>query len=138
VAGPRVPLLYPNGCRELFHPTVDPARNRRTAARLGLSYSSQRGNGLLGMGWGVAGLSAIECCNHTVAQDGVAESPQLVTTDLLCLDGQRLRLTSTETLSNYGQAGTTYQTEIANFSTITANGTAGNGPSYFTVKGKDD
>jgi len=57
--------------------------------------------------------------------------------DAFCLDGNRLRLTSSETLSTYGQPNTTYQTEIANFSNVTAVGTAGNGPSYFTVKGKD-
>jgi len=50
-----------------------------------------------------------------------------------CLDGKRLRLTS----GTYGTAGSTYQTEVADFSNITANGTAGNGPAYFTVQGRD-
>ena len=39
--------------------------------------------------------------------------------------------------TDYGAAGSVYQTEIANFSRITAYGAAGNGPSYFYVEGKD-
>jgi hypothetical protein len=48
-----------------------------------------------------------------------------------------LRLTSSETLSTYGQSLTTYQTEIANFSNVTAQGATGNGPKYFTVQGRN-
>ena len=53
------------------------------------------------------------------------------------MDGKRLRLYTSDNLSTYGQAGTTYQTEVADFSLVTANGTAGNGPASFTVQGKD-
>jgi len=48
-------------------------------------------------------------------------------------DGNRLRLTS----GNQGVAGSTYQTEIADFSLTTAYGSQGNGPQYFIVQGKD-
>jgi RHS repeat-associated protein len=41
------------------------------------------------------------------------------------------------TAGTYGSAGSVYQTEIADFSQITANGTAGNGPAYFTVQGRE-
>ncbi len=57
----------------------------------------------------------------------------LVTNDGLCLDGQRLRLTS----GTYGAAGSTYQTELANFKNVTAFGAAGNGPAYFVVKDRN-
>jgi hypothetical protein len=57
----------------------------------------------------------------------------LATSDGYCLDGQRLRLTS----GTYGTAGSTYQTEIANFKNVTAYGTAGNGPAYFIVQSPD-
>jgi RHS repeat-associated protein len=47
-------------------------------------------------------------------------------------------LSSSELLSEYGSPGSTYQTEIANFSNVTAStAVAGGGPSYFTVQGKD-
>ena len=45
------------------------------------------------------------------------------------MDGQRLRLTS----GTYGDAGSTYQTETANFMNIEAEGTAGNGPQYWVA-----
>ncbi len=57
----------------------------------------------------------------------------LVTSDGYCLNGNRLRLTT----GSYGIAGSTYQTEIADFSNVTANGTAGNGPAYFTVQARN-
>ncbi len=47
--------------------------------------------------------------------------------DGYCLNGNRLRLTS----GSYGVAGSTYQTEIADFSNVTMNGAAGNGPRVF-------
>jgi RHS repeat-associated protein len=104
---------------------------------MALVYSSQGGDGLYGTGWGVSGFSNITRCNETVGQDSQATSVLLITTDRYCLDGKRLRLTSSETLSTYGQAGTTYQTEVADFSNITANSAAGSGPASFTVQGKN-
>jgi YD repeat-containing protein len=104
---------------------------------LALSYNSHGGNSPLGLGWSVSGLSAITRCTQTVAQDGIPAPITLTYADRFCLDGQRLRLTSSENLSTYGQDGTMYQTEVANFSRVTAHGSAGNGPSYFTVQSKD-
>jgi len=100
---------------------------------LALSYNSRNGDGLLGVGWQLAGLSAISRCNLTYAQDGVAGSPQLTSADRFCLDGKRLRTTNSST---YGAPGATYQTEVADFSNITSNGTAGSGPAWFKVQAK--
>jgi len=85
----------------------------------------------------IAGLSAIYRCNQTVAQDGTPAGITLTYADRFCLDGKRLRLTSSENLSAYGDDGTTYQTERADFSNVTAHGAAGNGPAYFTVQARN-
>lgn len=100
---------------------------------IALVYNSQSGNGIAGVGWNIAGLSSITRCNLTYAQDAAPAAVTLSTSDGYCLDGQRLRLTS----GTYGTAGSTYQTEIANFSNVTAYGTAGNGPAYFIVQTPD-
>ena len=100
--------------------------------QLSLSYDSRSPIGALGVGWSIAGLGSITRCPKTVAQDGVASPVTLAVSDGYCLNGNRLRLTSAA--GTYGLAGSTYQTEITDFSQITAEGTAGNGPAYFTVK----
>jgi RHS repeat-associated protein len=105
--------------------------------RIALTYNSRMGNGPLGVGWGISGLSSIYRCNLTFAQDAAPAPVALTYSDRFCIDGKRLRLTSSESLSTYGQDGTTYQTEVADFSNVTAHGVAGNGPAYFTVQGKD-
>lgn len=66
---------------------------------LAIVYNSQAGVGSLGPGWQIAGLSSIARCNQTVAQDTTAAPVTLTYSDRFCLDGQRLRLTSSETLS---------------------------------------
>lgn len=117
-----IPLFAPRGPNDL-------------EPHLALVYDSQAGAGYIGVGWSIAGLSAIYRCNRTVAQDGAAAGVALQTSDGYCLDGQRLRLTSAS--GTYGAAGSTYQTEIANFSQVTAESSAGNGPAYWQVQGKD-
>lgn len=100
--------------------------------KLELIYNSQAGNGLLGMGWSLSGLSAITRCPQTRAQDGEMRGVNFDLNDRFCLDGQRLILVS----GTYGTAGSEYRTEIEIFSKITAVGTAGNGPASFVVKTK--
>jgi len=104
---------------------------------LSLVYNHRSGVGYMGIGWSLAGLSSITRCTKTIAQDGAASAITLTYNDVFCLDGQRLRLSANNTLSTYGQDSTTYQTELANFANITAHGTQGNGPAYFTVQGKN-
>ena len=115
-----IPIWVPPGVRGIY-------------PKLALVYSSNQGNGLLGVGWSISGLSLIGRCNRTYAQDGGAGAPQLDASDVFCLDGNRLRLVT----GTYGADGATYQTEIANFSNVTSHSTAGSGPAYFTVQGKD-
>jgi RHS repeat-associated protein len=101
---------------------------------LTLTYNSSTGNGLLGVGWSLSGLSTISRCYKTVAQDGVDGTPDLASTDLFCIDGNKLRSFNGTT---YGADGSFYQTEIADFSLIISHGTAGVGPAWFEVYAKN-
>ena len=106
---------------------------------LALSYSSQSGEGLAGYGWTLSGLSVIERCPWSIdSGDGQTRAVQLIgpgsQSDDFCLNGQHLLLKGGAT---YGANGATYQLQIEDFSTIVSHGSAGNGPSYFTVQGKD-
>ena len=100
--------------------------------KLELAYNSQGGNGLLGMGWSLSGLSTIGRCPRTMAVDGVRGGVNFDVNDRYCLDGQRLILIS----GTYGVAGSEYRTELDSFSKIVASGTAGNGVASFTVQTK--
>lgn len=107
--------------------------------KLEMVYNSHAGNSIVGMGWGLAGLSAITRCPRTTGSDGARGTVTLANTDRFCLDGQRLLLTSGST---YGASGTEYRTERESFAKITAtggdNGGSGtySGPTSFTVKTK--
>jgi hypothetical protein len=121
------------GSAQYSIPIWTPPGPRGMQPNISLLYDSRSPIGPLGIGWSLAGLGQITRCNLTTAQDTTPAPVALVTTDGYCINGNRLRLTS----GTYGTAGSTYQTEIADFSNITANGAAGNGPAYFTVQGRD-
>jgi hypothetical protein len=97
--------------------------------KLALSYNSQGGNGLLGMGWSLSGLSAISRCPRTMAQDGVRGAVNYDNNDRYCLDGQRLIAIQ----GADGADGTEYRTELDSFAKIMSYGSAGNGPAWFKV-----
>ena len=60
--------------------------------KLSFTYNSQGGNGIMGIGWSLAGLSAIMRCPQTIAQDGVHGTVSFSGSDRFCLDGKRLKL----------------------------------------------
>src|SRR6185437_1820147 len=87
-----------------------------------------------GAGWVVAGLSMIQRTDASQAANGGTGNYQYVPGDQYALDGNLLRLTSS---SDQGQDGSTYQTEMANFSQVTAHGDSGSGPEYWTAQLKN-
>ena len=112
----RIPLWTPPGVGEV-------------GLDLALVYGSRSGNGTLGVGWSLSGLSTIARCNRTWAQDGGAAGVTNTLADRYCLDGQQLKLVS----GAHGTAGAVYATEVETFSRIVASGSAGNGPASFVV-----
>ena len=114
-------------------PLALPPGTNGLAPALAITYDSHSGNGLLGVGFRLTGLSKIQRCARTIAQDGSVGPVAVNGTDRFCLDGQKLRLTS----GTYGYAGSRYQTEVETFARVTAIGTAGNGPASFRVERRD-
>ncbi|MPY24443.1 toxin TcdB middle/N-terminal domain-containing protein [Shewanella sp. YLB-07] len=92
--------------------------------QVGLAYSSQSGDGILGVGWSISGLPAISRCPKNLAIDGVLDGINFDSGDSYCLNGQRLMLNANSTDE--------YHTEIDNFSVIKAY-SGRSGPEYFTV-----
>jgi hypothetical protein len=126
-------VVSPTGAATYTIPIWAPRGPNGLQPNIALTYNSSQGIGPAGIGWSLSGLSSIYRCNGTYAQDAAPEPVTLTTSDVFCMDGKRLRLTA----GTYGEAGSTYQTEIADFSNITAYGAAGNGPAYFIVQGSD-
>ncbi|TFW09524.1 hypothetical protein E4K72_05625 [Oxalobacteraceae bacterium OM1] len=107
---------------------------------LSLAYSSNGGNGLAGLGWTLGGLSSIQRCGKTIAQDGLPGRVSFDTADRLCLDGMRLVRADganpgTDVAANdaaYWAAGAQYRTEQETFARVTRLGNGG-----FKVEAKD-
>jgi RHS repeat-associated protein len=118
-------------------PIVVPPGVAGVQPKMAIAYQSGGPDGYLGVGWNLSGFSEIQRCKKTLLEDGVVGGPQLLATDDYCLDGNKLRLTGG---AAYGQPGSTYQTEIDNFTQITAFSNGGNanlGPGYFVAQTKD-
>jgi hypothetical protein len=98
---------------------------------LALVYSSRGGNGLLGVGWQFAGLSAIARCPTTVAQDGPGNTDgvDFDGNDAFCLDGQRLMAA----VGSNGSVNAEYRTEIESHQKITSTGATAGDPDSFTA-----
>lgn len=98
-----------------------------TQPQLGLSHNSQGGNGLLGIGWSLGGLSVIHRCPQTLAQDGRVHGVDFTSGDRFCLDGKRLL----NVKGVYGADGSEYHTEIDGFTKVIAHGNQADGPAWF-------
>jgi hypothetical protein len=110
-------------------PVVVPPGLAGATPSLSLEYNSQAGDGILGIGWSLAGIPAVTRCNRTLDQDGYVRDVRFDAQDAFCLSGQRLIPISGENGTN----GTEYRTEIDGFSRIISYGTAGTGPQSFKV-----
>lgn len=95
-------------------PTVVPPGTNGVQPSLALSYSSMGGNGILGQGWNLTGLSAITRVNRDILHDGIANPIEVGSNDRFALDGQRLILSS----GTYGVAPSSYYTEIGTYASV--------------------
>lgn len=79
---------------------------------IGIIYNSQSGNGLLGYGWNISGISTITRTGSTLYHDGKMTAADFSNDDQFLLDGQRLILVGSSG-NNYE-----YKTENDEFSKI--------------------
>jgi len=121
-------MVSPTGAAVYNIPIDVPPGVAGMTPQLGLTYNSQGGNGLLGIGWSLTGLSAITRTGTNMYNDEYIDGVDFDGNDQLMLDGQRLIPINTEK--------TEFRTEIETFSKITCSGSAGDGPEQFVVKTK--
>ena len=119
----------PTGSARYTIPIEVPPGTAGMQPSLSLSYSQHGGNGMLGQGGSLQGLSSISRCPKTKAQDGEHGSVDYDPDDRFCLDGQRLVAVS----GRYGASGTEYRTEIDRFVKVISRGTADGGPRHWKV-----
>lgn len=103
------------------------------APQLALTYNSQRGNGILGMGWALNGIESIARCSPTEVSFGYIGSVSYSYADRFCMAGMPLIAVQGE----YGYDGTEYRTARDTWTRIVSHGTCGRGPCYFTAHNKD-
>jgi RHS repeat-associated protein len=97
--------------------------------KLGLGYSSNSGNGIVGVGWNVAGLQRITRGPSSAAKDGSYDPMDFDAEDRFFLDGERLVCVQ----GTYGAANSEYRTEMDSYARITA---VGAGPSSWKIETK--
>lgn len=119
----------PSGAASYSIPIVVPPGTAGMTPGLSLNYSSRAGNGALGRGWSLGGMSAITRCAKTIARDGSNGSVNLDANDRFCLDGQRLVAING---GIYGADGTEYRTEVESFARVISYG-SGVSPDSFRV-----
>ncbi|MBX7183240.1 MAG: FG-GAP-like repeat-containing protein, partial [Bacteroidia bacterium] len=120
-----IPATYnvtPTGAASYTIPIQVPPGTAGMIPTLSLGYNSQSGNGILGWGWNLSGLSAISRVPKTIYHNGKVEPVKFDGTDNFALDGQMLI-----------KSGNYYYTESESFSKITAN-ISGEDINYFIVE----
>ncbi|MFD9436992.1 SpvB/TcaC N-terminal domain-containing protein, partial [Streptomyces sp. NPDC060002] len=129
--------VSPSGEATYDIPLAVPAGPAGAQPSLGLHYSSSAGNGTMGVGWSVAGLSAISHCGKSIATEGRTTGISFRTADSaggdaarFCLDGQKLVGVS----GAYGQSGAEYRTETESFTKfVSRDSDSTTGPGWFEV-----
>src|SRR5581483_2122418 len=118
--------VSPSGAATYTIPIVVAPGTNGMQPNLALIYNSQAGNGLLGMGWALSGLSVIHRCGATMEIDGFKGGVNYDANDRFCLDGERLI-----------QVGATeFRTEHESFQRVFIGGPLSD-PTWFSVWDKD-
>ncbi|SDS21796.1 Repeat domain-containing protein [Halopseudomonas litoralis] len=124
--------VTPSGAASYHLPLLIPPSH--FPPNLSLQYSSQAGNGPLGLGWSLGGFSQLSRCPRVKAIDGVDDGVlQFNNNDRLCLDGQRLILVS----GIYGGNNAEYRTQIDSGLKIVGKGAFSSNTAAFEIRTQD-
>ena len=127
--------VTPAGGASYSIPIAVPVGTTGVQPKLALQYNSQAGNGLVGIGFSVMGISTISRCptdNYfdDPANGGIGVDPvDYDNNDKFCLNGQRMVTVN----GVYGADGTEYRTAFESFDKIISHGNTGGAPTSFTV-----
>ncbi len=124
---PASSTVTPSGQFTLSIP-IDTPPARGMGPSLAFSYAGT-GDGLLGVGWSLGGLSAITRCRKTLAGSGVTAGIRYLASDQLCLDEQPLVVVD----KLYSDGCKEYRTERDGFARIVGCGQTVSGPLWFRV-----
>lgn len=109
---------------------VPPGTNGMQPA-LSLAYDTGQGNGFIGVGFHLKGISAITRCGAQIVSDNMKGGVSYTGSDRFCLNGQRLVLIGTY------QGNPEYRTQNESWKRIVSQGTCGSGPCFFSVQRGD-
>lgn len=119
------------GAATLNIPIVSASGHGAVSPQVAVAYSSQAGNGVVGYGFNISGLSVINRVPGDIYHDGLATRIVHGAADKFSIDGQRLILTS----GSQGTAGATYKMESDPVSTVSVK--SGGYGLYFMVTTAD-
>lgn len=125
--------VSPSGAATYTIPIAIPKGTNGMQPNLSLNYNSQSGNGLLGYGWHLSGLSAITRSGKTHYHNSKVSPVTLSNADRYMLDGQYLIPISGEN----GAPNTEYATESETYAKVTSIGGYNGSPKTFKVEHKN-
>jgi RHS repeat-associated protein len=126
--------VSPSGASSFTIPVKVPSGIAGMEPHISVSYNGQSGNGLVGWGCSLTGLSSVNRTIATIYSDGNAKGLQLTTADPFVWDGNRLVVTS----GTNGADNSGYATENETFAKIVAHGNhSGTGPEWFQVTARN-
>jgi RHS repeat-associated protein len=129
--------VSPSGAGTYSIPITVPPGTNGVKPSVAINYSSQSGNGPLGLGWRISGLSIITRQPQTVYHDGEVKPVELSSSDRFSIDGAKLLFKAGSLNQNYGGDGNWHGIENENFINVITHGVAGSGPQWIESQSLD-